>query len=349
MASNGKELVLVTGGSGFLGVHCILKCLSANYRVRTTIRTLPREKDVRDMLTAGNATNLEDVTFIEADLAKDDGWNEAVKDCAYVLHVASPFPMSVPKHEDDIIIPARQGTLRVLRAARDAGVRRVVITSSFGAVAYGHEDWDTSKPFTEKDWTNPDGPGVSAYIKSKTVAERAAWDFVEEEGGNLELTVIQPTAIFGPILGPDFSPSVEIVLRLMNGSLPGCPRLSWGIIDVRDAADLHLIAMTHPKAKGERFLCVSPPVMTVKEISLALRERLGAAAKRCPTRDLPNFLLRLIALFDPAVALVTPELDKIKPASNDKARNLLGWEPRSNVDAIVASAESLINFGVIKT
>jgi len=260
--------------------------------------------------------------------------------------VASPLPPGAPKHEDDLIIPARQGTLRVLRAARDAGVKRVVVTSSFAAIGYGHTG--VKKPFTEEAWTNPNGPGVNPYTKSKTLAERAAWDFIEKEGGSLELSVVNPVGIFGPVLGPDFATSIQLVQRLLNGSLPGCPQLGFGIVDVRDVADLHLRAMTDPKAKGERFLGVSPPSMTVLQISLALRERLGKAAKRSPTRVLPNFVLKLIAWFDPAVGLIVPELGNYKDMSNDKAKNLLGWEPRSAVDALVATAESLIKFGLVQ-
>jgi nucleoside-diphosphate-sugar epimerase len=349
MSDSQKELVLVTGGSGFTATHCIIKCLAANYRVRTTVRSLNRENDVRNALAAGDATNIDDLSFVEADLLQDDGWSEAVKDCSYVLHVASPFPLVNPKHEDDLIIPAREGTLRVLRAARDSGVRRVVVTSSFAAMGYGHTSEESSKIYTEKDWSNLDSPYVNPYPKSKTLAERAAWEFIEKEGGNLELSVVNPVSIFGPLLDPNFSASIEVVYRLMNGALPGCPDLAWNIVDVRDVADLHILAMTSPKAKGERFLCVSPPVMKIKDMSLTLHKELGKKAKRCPTRSLPTFMVKMIAWFDPAIALVVPDLGKVKVLSNEKAMNLLGWEPRSGVDALVASAESLVKFGLVKS
>jgi len=348
MSTIANELVLVTGGSGFVGAYCILKCLEANYRVRTTVRSLDKKQYVLDMLKTGNAINLDKLTFVEADLEKEDGWSEAIKDCTFVLHVASPFPPGPPKHENDLIIPARDGTLRILREARDAKVKRVVITSSFAAIAYGDKNKNRSKLFTEEDWTDPNDRGVGAYEKSKTIAERAAWDFIEKEGGSLELAVVNPTSISGPVLGTHIALSVETVLRLMNGTIPGCPNLSFSIVDVRDVADLHFLAMTDPKAKGERFLAVAPPPMTIKEMSLALHEKMGNAARRAPTRQLPDFLLRLIAWFDPAVALVIPWLGESKPASNDKAKTLLGWKPRSNVDAIVASAESMIKLGMIK-
>ena len=217
------ELVLVTGGSGFIGAHCILQLLNAGYRVRTTVRSLDREGRVRAMLAAGGAESSAGLSFVAADLMEDRGWPEAVAGCDFVLHVASPFPASVPKHEDDLIVPAREGALRVLRASRDAGVKRVVQTSSFAAIVYGSNPPD--RTFTEEDWTDPSGD-VGAYAKSKTLAERAAWDFVAREGGGLELSVVNPVGVFGPVLGPDISTSILIVQRLMDGSMPGCPRLS---------------------------------------------------------------------------------------------------------------------------
>jgi dihydroflavonol-4-reductase len=294
---------------------------------------------------------LDNLSFAVADLLNDAGWAEAVQDCTYVLHVASPFPSQAPKHEDELIIPAREGTLRVLRAAKNAGtVKRVVVTSSFAAMGHGISP-EKGKPFDETLWTPTDdnNPQVQAYHKSKTLAERAAWDFVEKQGGDMELSVVNPVGIFGPVLGPDFATSVILVQRLLNGALPGCPNMEFGIIDARDVADLHLVAMTHPKAKGERFLAVAPPCMTVRDVSLALHDRMGNAAKRSPTRGLPNFLLRLVALFDPTVALIVPELGLHKELSNEKAKKLLGWSPKwSNADALAATGESLIKFGLVK-
>ena len=340
-----KGLVLVTGGSGFLGAHCVIQCLNAGYSVRTTVRSLSREKDVLAMLKNGDAKNLDKLTFAVADLSKDAGWKDVVDGCTYVLHVASPFPPGNTKDENELIIPAREGTLRVLRAARDGGIKRVVVTSSFGAIGYGHVE--PKEPFTEKTWTNVKGSDVNAYLKSKTLAERAAWDFIEKEGRGLELATVNPTAIFGPVLGSDFAPSILLIQRMLNGTMPGCPKVYFGIVDVRDVADLHLRAMIDPKAKGERFVATAPPLMSIQQISLSLRERMGDVAKRSPTRILPDFVLRLIALFDAEVAMIIPELGSIKHISNDKAKNLLGWQPRSNVEAIVATAESLLKFGLV--
>ena len=217
--------VLVTGGSGFIGSHCILQLLAGGHQVRTTVRSLKRESDVRTLLKQGGAAPAERLSFFAADLESDAGWREAVAGCDYVLHVASPFPPTVPKHEDELIVPAREGALRVLRASRDAGVKRVVLTSSFAAVGYGHAP--QTAPFNETNWTDPAGSDVSAYVKSKTLAERAAWDFIAREGGALELSVINPVGVFGPVLGPDYSTSILIVQRMMDGAMPGCPQLCF--------------------------------------------------------------------------------------------------------------------------
>jgi dihydroflavonol-4-reductase len=189
---------------------------------------------------------------------------------------------------------------------------------------------------------------VQAYAKSKTLAERAAWDFIAKEGGGLELSVINPVGVFGPVLGPDYSTSILMVQRLMDGAVPGCPRLYFGVVDVRDVADLHIRAMTHPAAKGERFLAVAGDFMTMQGIAKVLKTRMGAAAKRVPTRQLPDWVVRLAVLRDPAIKLILPELGKVKNATNEKARRVLGWAPRSNEEAIVATAESLVRLGLLK-
>jgi nucleoside-diphosphate-sugar epimerase len=338
--------ILVTGGSGFIGSHTILQLLAAGHQVRTTIRDLKREGDVRAMLKEGGAQTGDRLSFVAADLTNDAGWPEAVAGCDYVLHVASPLPERVPKDENELIVPAREGTLRVLRASRDAGVKRVVLTSSFAAVGYGHKQ--RNEPFTEQDWTDPNCGDVLPYTKSKTLAEHAAWNFMAAEGGNLELSVINPVGVFGPVLGPDYSASILIVQRMMDGAMPGAPRLYFGIVDVRDVADLHIRAMTHPAAKGERFLAVAGDSMSMLEIAKVLKNRTGAYAKRVPSREVPNWMVRLIAIKDPAAKQLLPELGKKKNATNEKAKRLLGWTPRSNEEAIVATAESLVRLGLLK-
>lgn len=337
--------VLVTGGSGFIASHCIAQLLAAGHRVRASLRSAAREAELRAMLRQAGAEAGEDLSFALADLQHDDGWAQAAAGCDYVLHVASPFPPDLPRHEDELIVPARDGALRVLRAAREAGVRRVVLTSSFAAIGYGHPERAT--PYDETVWTDLSGP-VAAYPKSKTLAERAAWDFIEREGGGLELAAVNPVGVFGPVLGADYSTSILLVQRLMQGALPGCPQLHFGVVDVRDVADLHLRAMTDPAASGERFLAVAGDFLAVREMAAILRRRMGAAAAKVPTRQLPNWLVRLAALRDPAVRQILPDLGKHKNASGAKAQRLLGWTPRSAEEALVASAQSLIALGQLR-
>ena len=334
------QSVLVTGGSGFIGAHCIRRLHEDGHRVRTTVRSLSREAEVREM--AGDGP----LEFATADLTSDDGWSEAVSGCDYVLHVASPFPLGQPKHEDELIVPARDGALRVLRAAREAGVRRVVLTSSFAAIGYGHGHADTV--YDETSWTDVDGPGVSAYAKSKTVAERAAWDFVAEDGATPELAVVNPVAVLGPLLGPDPSTSIELVKRLIDGSMPGTPNVAYGIVDVRDVADLHVRAMTAPGAAGERFIALGEDFRWISEMGEWLRDALPDRAKKIPKRRLPNPLVRLASLFDGSLRQLTPELGVRKRATNEKARSVLGWTPRGDREAVVATAESLLALGLVE-
>ncbi len=337
------SVVLVTGGSGFVGSHVVLQLLQAGHTVRTTVRSLQRADGVRTALRGAGA-DPSALTFHVADLEREEGWSEAVAGCDYVLHVASPLPLASPKTEDEVIVPARDGTLRVLKAARNAGVRRVVFTSTCGAVYYGHPP--QAEPFDETSWTNLDGE-MSAYVKSKAIAERAAWDFMAAEGGALELAVVNPAGIFGPVLGADFSSSIEIVTRLLKG-MPGCPQIYFGVVDVRDVADLHLRAMTDPAARGERFIAVSGRSLSMLEIATTLRARLGDAARKVPTRQLPNWLVRAIARFDPGLRNLLPMLGKVRHASSAKAERLLGWRPRSREDALVATAESLLRLGIVR-
>jgi len=337
--------VLVTGGSGFVGSYCVAQLLAAGYQVRATLRSLNREPEVRAMLQTAGVDPANRLSFVAADLENDDGWPAAVAGCDYVLHVASPFLSGAPRHENELIAPAREGTLRVLRAARNANVRRVVLTSSFAAIGYGHAQQDT--PFDETTWTDIRGDDVDAYVKSKTLAERAAWEFIAKEGGGVELSTINPVGIFGPVLGPDFSPSIAIIKRLLEG-MPGCPRLYFGLVDVRDVADLHIRAMTHPAACGQRFLAVAGEPMSMLGVGKVLRDRLGAAAGKVPTRQLPDLVVRLGAIINPQLRQLIPQLGRIRKATSAKARDLLGWALRPNEEVIVTTADSLIRMGLVK-
>lgn len=337
--------VLVTGGSGFLAGHCILALLSAGYPVRITLRSPQREAGLRAALLAAGLEPGARLEVVRADLMQDDGWAGAMAGCRHVLHVASPLPAVAPKHEDELIRPALEGTRRVVRAAHAAGVERLVLTSSFAAIGYGRP---LKRPYAETDWTDPAAPGLAAYPKSKTLAERAAWDFVDGEGAGLELAVVNPVGIFGPLLGPDLSASTLLVKSMLEGRLPALPRLMFGVVDVRDVADLHLRAMTDPAAAGERFLATAGDFLTMQEIAQALRDRLGPAAGRVSTRVLPDWLVRVVAGFSAAARqAATPELGRSKTASSAKARAMLGWEPRPAADALAATGESLIRLGLV--
>ncbi len=338
--------VLVTGGSGFIGGHAIAQLLAQGHVVHASVRDLQREPAVRAMLSTAGIDTDQRLRFFAANLTDDAGWNDAAHGCDFVLHVASPFPVGIPKHADELIVPAREGALRVLRAAREAGVHRVVLTSSFAAVGYGHPE--QQQAFDESTWTNLSGHDVSAYVKSKTLAERAAWDFITREGGGLELAVVNPVGVFGPVMGGDYATSILLVKKLMDGALPGSPNLRFGVVDVRDVVDLHLRAMTDPAANGERFLAVAGDFMRVQDMARVLKQRMGDAARKVPTRQLPNWMVRLAALADPTVRQIVPELGKYKNATSSKARDLLGWSPRSNEEALLATAESLLRLGLLK-
>lgn len=333
-----KERVLVTGGTGFIASYCIAQALADGWRVRTTVRNPTREAALRadvGRLAPGDHR----LEVVAADLNVDAGWKQAVTDCAYVLHVASPFPATSPKDDDVLVRPARDGAIRVLNAARAAGVRRVVMTSSTAAVAYGHGGRDD--PFTETDWSDATNRSdTSSYERSKTIAERAAWDWMSRDGRPLELVTVCPGAVLGPVFSSDRSASIDIVARLLDGSLPGLARFGWPLVDVRDIADLHLRAMTAPNAAGQRYIGAND-FAWMSDIAKVLRRRLPTLAARVPERALPNALVRVSSLFDSAVRARLYELGKKRPVSAEKARRELGWAPRSNEDAIVATAESL--------
>lgn len=332
------EHVLVTGGSGFLGAHCVARLLHDGYLVSTTVRNPGRTGEVRAMLAAGGSDRADEVRFVIADLTGDDGWDEAVAGVDYVLHVASPYPATAPAHEDDLIVPARDGALRVLRAAQRAQVRRVVLTSSFAAIGYGHAPTDA--PYDETSWTDLDAPGVTAYAKSKTLAERAAWDFVDHHDGP-ELAVVNPTGILGPALGPDDGTSLAVVANLLQGKMPFLPRAWAGVVDVRDIADLHVRAMTDKSAAGERFLGTAG-LMSLPEMAATLKQGLGAQARHVSTRTLPDWVVRVAARFDDNARQALPMIGRPHRATSAKAERVLGWTPRPKQEAVLAAGRSIL-------
>ena len=333
--------VLVSGGSGYIAGYLIRQLVAEGWTVHTTIRNLAREGSVRKLLAVDNSR----LTFFAADLTSDAGWADAMAGCSHVAHVASPFPSSAVKDPNELIIPAREGALRALRAAKMAGVKRFVMTSSMAAIAYGHPT--SHDTFTEADWTDAKHPDAYPYIQSKTIAERAARDWVAAEGGEIEFCTVNPAAVLGPVWSDDLSPSIQVVKKLLDGALPGCPDLGWGLVDVRDVADLHVRALRAPNMAGERFIA-SGPFLKMIDIARILRARLGAEAKKVPTRTLPDFLVRLSALWDPVVRQVLGELGKVRNADASHAKAVLGWTARPPEESIVDTARSLIDLGVVK-
>jgi len=333
-----EETVLVTGGSGFLGGWCAIELLQRGYRVRTTVRSLTREAEVRANVAA-ETDPAGRLSVLAADLTDDAGWAQAVDGCAYVLHVASPFPPAQPKDADELIVPARDGTLRVLRAALAAGVRRVVITSSVAAIRNSGSG-PPSRPLTEEDWTDPDASDLTPYVRSKTIAERAAWQLAEEAGASERLATVNPVAIIGPVLGADRSYSLQAIERMLRG-MPGLPRLGFSFVDVRDVAVLEVDAMTSPNAGGERFIAAGP-FLWMAEVAEILRERLGDDARKVPRRQIPDLVVRAMARFDPGIRSVSGDLGKKVTYTSEKAKQRLDWSPRSIEDSIVECARSLI-------
>jgi nucleoside-diphosphate-sugar epimerase len=337
------KTVLVTGGSGFLGGWCIVELLRQGYSVRTTVRDLGREAEVRAAVGSQLDTG-ERLSFFAADLSEDGGWQQAVEGCTYVLHVASPFPPAQPKDPDELIVPAREGTLRVLRTALDAGVERVVLTSSVAAIAGGAKG---PGPLTEENWTKLETPKLSPYVQSKTIAEMAAWDLVRERGQTNRLAAVNPGAILGPVLSEDLSFSLQAIERLLDG-IPAVPRIGFSFVDVRDVAALQIAAMTAPEAAGERFIAVAE-FRWMAEVAATLRERLGPAAAKVPTRTAPNLLVRAMAIFDPSVRTIVNQLGRKLTYSSEKSRTALGWTPRAVEESVVDTAESMVEKGIVTT
>jgi dihydroflavonol-4-reductase len=338
-----KATVLVTGGSGFIGGWCVVGLLQQGYSVRTTVRDLSRESAVRAALA--KAVDAQDrLSFYAANLTSDAGWDAATSGCEYVLHVASPLGVPAPKNPDELIIPARDGAKRAVNAAIRAGVKRVVMTSSVAATSGSPNGPDSVKD--EATWTDITDPTVSAYARSKTIAERAAWDLIASSGGGTTLATVNPSLVLAPVLGRDFSDSVQVIQRLMTGKVPGLPRLGFNIVDARDVADLHIRAMTAPEAAGQRFIA-SGKFEWMADIAALLRAKLGADAAKVPTRKVPDFVLRLASIFDKDLRFVTPGLGRKHDHTSAKAQTLLGWRPRPTEETVLDCARSLVKEGLV--
>ncbi|MFJ3035282.1 SDR family oxidoreductase [Curtobacterium pusillum] len=336
--------VLVTGGSGFIAGHVILRLLAQGRRVRTTVRSLGRQDAVRAVLGDAGAEHLDLLEFVAADLTRDDGWDLAVDRVDGVLHVASPVRPGHVDDEDEVIEPARRGTLRVLGAARSAGVRRVVLTSAFHAAGFGHGRVD--RVFTEEDWSPLDGPGMDAYGRSKVLAERAAWEFAGETGSP-ELVTILPVAVLGPVMGDAVSGTNHLLQRMLNGEMPGFPDLAIPFVDVRDVAAAHIAALDVPAAAGKRVLLSAQETATpLRDVGALLRSTFGERAEKVPTRNIPSLVVRTAAPFRPEFRDLVPELGYVKRLSTAREHELLGLSPRPWSEAVVAGARSMLDRGL---
>ena len=336
------ETVLVTGGTGFIGLHCLQQLLDKGYKVKTTIRSESRKQEVMEAMKK-HSSNFENLEFFIADLLSDDGWSEAVNGSKYVLHVASPFFLGEPENEDVFIKPAVEGTLRVLKACADADVKKVVLTSSFAAVGYGHPK--EKEVYTEEDWSSVDGE-ISPYAKSKTLAEKAAWEFVKnlEESKKFELTVINPVAVTGPMLTSDIGSSNDFLLKLISGSMPACPKIHMGYIDVRDVAKAHIFSMTEDKTNGERII-VSENEMFFAEVGKTLNE---AGFKKSPTKEMPNFLVKIMSLFVGELKTLLSALNRKGDIDKTKAKSFFNWDYISTEQSVTETAQQLQDMGLTK-
>jgi dihydroflavonol-4-reductase len=336
--------ILVTGASSFVGIHVIVQLLEQGYTVRGTIRSLSKEAEVREAVAKFVQAD-DRLEFKAADLENASGWDEVMHGVEYVLHVASPFPLFEPENEDDLIIPAVQGTLRVLHAAHKAGVKRVVQVSSVAAIAAGYKD--KFRRFTEEDWSIIENE-IGAYAKSKTLAERAAWEFINgaENTKRMEMVAINPPLILGPVPNKNFRTSVEVIRTYLLGQVPGVGRIKMGLVDVRDVASAIILAMTTPEAAGQRFLC-SGGTLWLKEIAGILHTEFAGRGYRIPTFEFPSWMVRFLGLFDKKIARVVSDLDRDFEQSNEKAKRILKWSPRPLKEAIISMADSLIEHGFV--
>lgn len=333
--------VLVSGGSGYVAGFLIRQLVAQGWMVHTTVRSLAKEDAVRALLAVDQSR----VKFFAADLNADAGWAEAMAGCSHVAHVASPLPMGVPKDANELIVPARDGALRALRAAKAAGVKRFVMTSSVAAISYGRGRG--VHHFTEADWTDLSKPGLSPYIQSKTVAERAARDWVAAEGGGIEYCSICPSVVLGPVWSRDYSASVVIVKKLLDGSLGACPDFGFGVVDVRDVADLHVRSLTAPGMAGERFIA-SGRFVKLREAADILRAALGPEAHKVTTRNVPDWLVRVAAHFNPVAKAVVGELGSVRNQDASHAKAVLDWATRPVEQSIVDTARCLLDLGIVK-
>lgn len=340
-----KAKVLLTGISGFLGSHTAIQLLEKDYHVLGTLRDMKRAEEIRNII-GQNTTKIANLEFAEADLSHPEIWDKLTQDIDYVQHIASPFPREIPKDEDELILPARNGILAILKAAAKNKVKRVVLTSSSSAVLYGKPAGQQSGTFDETVWTDATNKvDTTPYYRSKTIAEKAAWDFMAQDKSGLELVTVLPGAILGPVLERDFGTSANIVLKMLDGSMPALPRIGLDMVDVRSEADLLIRAMEMPQAAGQRYLG-SAGFLSFHQIADILREKYPN--RKIPSATLPHWLTHVLSWFDRALAPVLLDLGQERRIDNSKAKKMLQWQPIDNREAVLSCAASLITLGLIK-
>lgn len=337
--------VLLTGVTGFLGSHTTIQLLEKDYQVVGTLRNMTRAEDIKATI-AKHTSKIANLSFVEADLNDTSIWEEIVQNVDYVMHIASPFPTKLPKNDAEIVRPAKEGTLAILRAAAKNGVKRIVITSSSGAIVYGKAKAQRAGTYNEEDWTDETNIADSTpYFRSKTIAEKAAWEFIKQDNSGLELATICPGAIQGPVLSKDFSASNNVIIKAMDGSVPALPDIGFDMVDVRSVADLHIRAMEMDAAKNQRFVG-SNGFLSFKDVADILRE--AYPNRKLPKTVLPHFAVRLFSNFDSTLKPILNDLGIERKVDNSKAKNLLGWQPIPVKEAVLACAASVLEQGIVK-
>ena len=329
--------VLVTGTTGFIGLHCVQQLLEKGFAVNGTLRSFDRKDEVINALSSHN-TSTEHLSLFETDLLEDKGWDEAIEGCEYVLHVASPFVLT-PESEDFFVKPAVEGSLRVLKLANKHKIKKLVLTSSFAAMADTLEEKDS---FDETDWSDPNKKNIRSYGKSKTLAEKAAWDYMASNTPSFSLTVINPVAVTGPSLSKDIGTSNSIVGQMINGNVPGTAKVHIGYVDVRDVAAAHITAMLNNQTDGERII-VFEKTLWMDEVATILRD---AGFDKAPSKVMPKWAMHIMSIFKKDLKFIVPLINKKRHIHSTKATDLLHWEPISAEESIVATAKQLQEYNL---
>ncbi|NQD69286.1 NAD-dependent epimerase/dehydratase family protein [Sphingobacterium shayense] len=337
--------VLLTGITGFLGSHTAIQLLNLGYKVTGTLRNMERADSIKNVI-AEYTDHIANLNLAQADLMDEKAWSSLSKGKNFIIHVASPFPRELPTNEAELIDPAKDGTLHVLKAAKLNHVKRIVIVSSLAAIVYGKTKERINDIFTENNWTDEDNIADTApYIRSKTIAEKAAWEYVSKEGSGLELVTVLPGAILGPVLEEDYGTSANIIIKMLAGNMPALPKIGFDIIDVRSVADLLTKALVDPSAAGNRYIA-SSGYASMRDIAIILKEKYQD--RKISTSQLPNLLARLFSNFEPTLKPILLDLGIKRKVDIRKAYDNLNWKPYSTKEAILSCAKSVLDLKIVK-